>query len=163
MTLRLSAIRNGLRTPRQTSDFSFSKCSAPIVSAHAQASIPLHLGQKVLKQLAQALMRNETMTAETRTTRFGTAASRWAGVGHTTPCFRLALLTAAVKEHTKPGDCVFDPFAGRATSLFAAASEDRIGLGIEINPVGWVYGKAKLQTAESEDVEETNPLAGAQG
>jgi hypothetical protein len=30
---------------------------APIVSAHAQASIPLHLGQKVLKQLAQALVR----------------------------------------------------------------------------------------------------------
>jgi hypothetical protein len=29
----------------------------PIMSAHAQASIPLHLGQKVLKQLAQALMR----------------------------------------------------------------------------------------------------------
>lgn len=30
---------------------------APIISAHAQASIPLHLGQKVLTQLAQALMR----------------------------------------------------------------------------------------------------------
>lgn len=30
---------------------------SPIVSAHAQASIPLHLGQKVLKQLATALMR----------------------------------------------------------------------------------------------------------
>lgn len=29
----------------------------PIVSAHAQASIPLYLGQKVLKQLAKALMR----------------------------------------------------------------------------------------------------------
>jgi len=30
---------------------------APIVSAHAQASIPLHLGAKVLEQLARALMR----------------------------------------------------------------------------------------------------------
>lgn len=30
---------------------------APIVSAHAQAAIPLHLGAKVLEQLAQALMR----------------------------------------------------------------------------------------------------------
>jgi hypothetical protein len=35
----------------------FPNALAPIVSAHAQASIPLHLGQKVLKQLAQALMR----------------------------------------------------------------------------------------------------------
>jgi hypothetical protein len=30
---------------------------APIVSAHAQAAIPLHLGAKVLEQLAKALMR----------------------------------------------------------------------------------------------------------
>jgi NurA domain len=34
----------------------FPNALAPIVSAHAQASIPLHLGQKVLKQLAKALM-----------------------------------------------------------------------------------------------------------
>jgi hypothetical protein len=31
---------------------------APLVSAHAQAAIPLHLGAKVLEQLARALMRN---------------------------------------------------------------------------------------------------------
>ncbi|PWT83859.1 MAG: hypothetical protein C5B58_05785 [Acidobacteria bacterium] len=35
----------------------FPNALAPIVSAHAQSAIPLHLGQKVLKQLAQALMR----------------------------------------------------------------------------------------------------------
>lgn len=35
----------------------FPNALAPIVSAHAQASIPLHLGQRVLRQLAQALMR----------------------------------------------------------------------------------------------------------
>ncbi len=34
----------------------FPNALGPIVSAHAQASIPLHLGQKVLKQLAKALM-----------------------------------------------------------------------------------------------------------
>jgi hypothetical protein len=67
--------------------------------------------------------------------------------------FPVSFATAAVKEYTKPGDCVFDPFAGRATSLFAATAEGRVGLGIEINPVGWVYGKAKLQTAEREEVE----------
>jgi hypothetical protein len=93
------------------------------------------------------------MTDETQQSRFGTAAGRWAGVGPYYAMFPLSFATAAVREYTKPGDCVFDPFAGRATSLFAAASEDRVGLGIEINPVGWVYGKAKLQTAEHEDVE----------
>jgi hypothetical protein len=90
---------------------------------------------------------------DTEQSRFGTAASRWAGVGPYYAMFPSSFATAAVKAHTKPGDCVFDPFAGRGTSLFAAASENRIGLGIEINPVGWVYGKAKLQTAEKEDVE----------
>jgi hypothetical protein len=94
------------------------------------------------------------MTAETQQSRYGTAASRWAGVGPYYAMFPVSFATAAVKEHTKPGDCVFDPFAGRATSLFAAAAEGRVGLGIEINPVGWVYGKAKLQTAEREDVED---------
>jgi hypothetical protein len=94
------------------------------------------------------------MIVETQQSCYGTAASRWAGVGPYYAMFPVSFATAAVKEHTKPGDCVFDPFAGRATSLFAAASEGRVGLGIEINPVGWVYGKAKLQTAESEDVEE---------
>ncbi|MDA8079041.1 MAG: DNA methyltransferase [Nitrospiraceae bacterium] len=86
--------------------------------------------------------------------RYGTAASRWAGVGPYYAMFPVNFATAAVREYTKPGDGVFDPFAGRATSLFAAASEGRIGLGIEINPVGWVYGKAKLQTAARADVEQ---------
>jgi hypothetical protein len=94
------------------------------------------------------------MTVVTQQSHFGTAASRWAGVGPYYAMFPVSFATAAVREYTKPGDCVFDPFAGRATSLFAATSEGRVGLGIEINPVGWVYGKAKLQTAEREDVEE---------
>lgn len=94
------------------------------------------------------------MTVETQQSRYGTAASRWAGVGPYYAMFPVSFAIAAVKEYTKPGDCVFDPFAGRATSLFAAASEGRLGLGIEINPVGWVYGKAKLQTAEREKVED---------
>ncbi len=89
---------------------------------------------------------------ETQQSRYGTAASRWAGVGPYYAMFPVSFATSAVKEYTKPGECVFDPFAGRGTSLFAAASEGRIGLGIEINPVGWVYGKAKLQTAEQEEV-----------
>ncbi len=94
------------------------------------------------------------MKRETQYCRYGTAVGRWAGVGPYYAMFPISFATTAVKEYTKSNDYVFDPFAGRATSLFAAASEGRYGLGIEINPVGWVYGKAKLQTAEREDVEE---------
>ncbi len=37
----------------------FQNALTPLVSAHAQAAIPLHLGAKVLEQLARALMRDE--------------------------------------------------------------------------------------------------------
>lgn len=94
------------------------------------------------------------MKTETPEARYGTAASRWAGVGPYYAMFPVGFATEAVRKYTDPGDCVLDPFAGRATSVFAAAAEGRVGLGIEINPVGWVYGKAKLQTAEREYVEE---------
>jgi hypothetical protein len=85
--------------------------------------------------------------------KYGTAASRWAGVGPYYAMFPAKFALEIVKEHTEPGDWIFDPFAGRGTSLFAAASEGRIGFGVEINPVGWVYGKAKLQTASRSRVE----------
>lgn len=94
---------------------------------------------------------------------YGTAASRWAGVGPYYAMFPINFATSVVKRYTRPGDCVFDPFAGRATSLFAAATEGRYGVGIEINPVGWVYGKAKLQTADRESVERRIHELGARG
>ena len=37
----------------------FQNALTPLISAHAQAAIPLHLGAKVLEQLARALMRDE--------------------------------------------------------------------------------------------------------
>jgi hypothetical protein len=94
------------------------------------------------------------MKSNSPQSRYGTAASRWAGVGPYYAMFPVGFATAAVREYTKRGDYVLDPFAGRATALFAAACEGRFGLGVEINPVGWVYGKAKLQTADRSCVEE---------
>jgi hypothetical protein len=37
----------------------FPNALSPIVSAHSQAAIPLHLGAKVLQQLSKALMRGD--------------------------------------------------------------------------------------------------------
>jgi hypothetical protein len=86
--------------------------------------------------------------------KYNTASSRWAGVGPYYAMFPAKFALEVVKEHTNIGDWIFDPFAGRGTSLFAAASEGRVGVGVEINPVGWVYGKAKLQTASRNAVED---------
>ena len=53
----------------------------------------------------------------------------------------------------KPGQLVLDPFAGRGSSIFAAATHKKYGIGIEIHPVGWVYAQAKLNPAPLPDVE----------
>ena len=61
---------------------------------------------------------------------------------------------AVVREFTAPGDVVLDPFAGRGTSIFSASVQGRVGVGIELNPVGWVYARTKLSPAPREAVEE---------
>lgn len=79
---------------------------------------------------------------------FTTAASRWAGVGPYYAMFPAHFADQTIKTYTQDGDTVLDPFAGRGTSLYSAAVSGRHGLGIEINPVGWVYAATKLAPAQ---------------
>lgn len=83
---------------------------------------------------------------------YGTAAKRWEGVGPYYAMFPTQFSDAVVSEYTKPGDLVLDPFAGRGTAVFSAATLDRIGIGIEINPVGWIYAKVKLAPTPQERI-----------
>jgi hypothetical protein len=85
--------------------------------------------------------------------RFSTAAGRWAAVGPYYAMFPTAFADKIVREFTRPGDGVLDPFTGRATSIYSSATKGRVGLGMEINPVGWLYGKVKLAPAPRESVE----------
>lgn len=80
-----------------------------------------------------------------RTRTFRTAVDRWASVGPYYAMFPLDFAYEIVKRYTQPGDRVLDPFVGRGSSIYAAAATGRTGCGIEINPVGWVYSKAKLR------------------
>jgi hypothetical protein len=81
------------------------------------------------------------------------ATGRWAAVGPYYAMFPLEFAFDVVHKYSKPEQLVLDPFAGRASSVFAAATQERYGLGIEINPVGWVYGQTKLNPAPLPDVE----------
>lgn len=74
------------------------------------------------------------------------AINRWAGIGPYYAMFPLEFAFNVVHQYSRPGQTVLDPFAGRASSIYAAATQNRYGVGIEINPVGWVYGEAKLNT-----------------
>jgi hypothetical protein len=68
--------------------------------------------------------------------------------------FPTAFAERVVQRYTNAGDVVLDPFSGRGTAVFAAAAHDRHGIGIEINPVGYVYTKAKLRPARRTAVEQ---------
>ena len=79
--------------------------------------------------------------------KFSTAAGRWAGVGPYYAMFPSSFADEVVRNYSSSGDTVLDPFAGRGTAVFSAASQGRHGIGIDINPLGYVYAKAKVETA----------------
>ena len=84
--------------------------------------------------------------------RYEAAHSRWAGVGPYYAMFPAEFADQVIAKHTREGDTVLDPFAGRGTAVFSAASQGRRGIGVEVNPVGWVYARAKLAPADKESV-----------
>jgi DNA modification methylase len=88
--------------------------------------------------------------------RLSTPVGRWASIGPYYAMFPIPFAFEVVEQHCPSGGAVLDPFAGRASSVYAAVATGRYGCGIEINEVGWLYGKAKLQLACEEDVLERN-------
>jgi len=83
---------------------------------------------------------------------FETAEARWARFGPYYAIFPLEFAFEVVEKYSKQGDYIIDPFAGRCSSVYAGGVLGRNGFGIEINPVGWLYGSVKLQPADKEDV-----------
>lgn len=81
-----------------------------------------------------------------------TAEARWARFGPYYAMFPLDFAFDVVKKYSKEGDYIIDPFAGRCSSIFAGGVLGRVSLGIEINPVGWLYGKVKLNPASKKEV-----------
>lgn len=75
------------------------------------------------------------------------ALGRWAPVGPYYAMFPLSFAFETVAKYCPVGGAVLDPFAGRGSSIYAAVTQGRTGYGIELHPVGWIYGKAKLTPA----------------
>jgi hypothetical protein len=76
-----------------------------------------------------------------------TATGRWSALGPYYAMFPTEFAFDVVTEHSLAGESVLDPFAGRGSSVYAAAVLGRSALGFEINPVGWLYGHVKLRPA----------------
>lgn len=85
--------------------------------------------------------------------KYATAVGRWQGVGPYYAMFPTGFADDVITAFTQPGDLVIDPFAGRGTAVFSAAHQGRIGLGVEINPVGWTFSMTKLFPADHDRVE----------
>jgi hypothetical protein len=89
---------------------------------------------------------------EARKQKYATAADRWAGMGPYYAMFPSAFADAVVARYSASGDTILDPFSGRGTSVFSAASAGRQAVGVELNPVGWIYARTKLNPAPQEAV-----------
>ncbi len=85
---------------------------------------------------------------------FKTAEARWARFGPYYAMFPLDFAFEVVKKYSREGDFIIDPFAGRASSIYAGSVLGRPSLGIEINPVGWLYGSVKLNPADKAEVKD---------
>ena len=78
--------------------------------------------------------------------------SRWARYGPYYAMFPVDFAFDVIQKYSSTKTRVLDPFAGRGTSIYAATTLGREAVGIEINPVGWVYGKTKLKPAKKKSV-----------
>jgi DNA modification methylase len=83
---------------------------------------------------------------------FKTPESRWARFGPYYAMFPLDFAFEVVEKYSRQGDFIIDPFAGRGSSIYAGSVLGRHSLGIEINPVGWLYGSVKLKPADENKV-----------
>jgi DNA modification methylase len=83
---------------------------------------------------------------------FKTAEARWSRFGPYYAMFPVDFAFDVVNKYSNEGDYILDPFAGRSSSIYAGGVLGRHSLGIEINPVGWIYGTVKLNPADKEDV-----------
>ena len=76
-----------------------------------------------------------------------TPEGRWYGLGRYLAMFPPSFVQDAVDSLTKPGEPVLDPFCGRGNGPFTAAVMGRPTVGIDVNPVAWLFTAAKLQPA----------------
>ena len=58
-----------------------------------------------------------------------------------------------IKEYTNIGDIVVDPFMGSGTTVVEAIMSERLGVGVDINPVAYLISKAKTTPIKFDKLE----------
>lgn len=67
-------------------------------------------------------------------------------------CFAPQIPQFFIKNFSKKGDTVLDPFAGRGTTVFEANQMDRTGIGVDVSPLALSIAKSKLSSVTLEDI-----------
>ncbi len=75
---------------------------------------------------------------------YASAERRWYGMGRYYAMFPPRFAFDAIEGLTRAGDRVLDPFCGRGNAPFTAAVLGRPCLGVDINPIAWLYTAVKL-------------------
>ena len=70
----------------------------------------------------------------------------------------LALLARIILSSSRPGDVVFDPFAGTGTTLVAASLLGRKGIGAEVDPINAECIKNRIAAPREADIESMEKL-----
>ena len=76
---------------------------------------------------------------------FQSSERRWYGFGRYYAMFPPSFVYDAIVQFTSPGDLVLDPFCGRGNAPYIAATLARPSVGIDINPVAWLFTQVKLE------------------
>lgn len=80
-----------------------------------------------------------------------TAEYRWYGFGRYYAMFPAKFAHEIVKGVTRAGELVLDPFCGRGNGPYTATVLGRPSVGIDVNPLAWVFTQAKLRPARALD------------
>lgn len=69
-------------------------------------------------------------------------------------CFKPQLPRFFIERLTQPGDVVYDPFMGRGTTPIEASFMERKAVGCDINPLGAILVRPRLNPPELEDIQQ---------
>jgi hypothetical protein len=69
-------------------------------------------------------------------------------------CFKPQLPRFFIERMSQPGDLVYDPFAGRGTTLIEAALLGRVPVGCDVNPLSPIMTFPRLHPPTLEEIEE---------
>ncbi len=114
-------------------------------------------GKETMVTFTEAETEDNRVRVETYVNEFWTSKQRAANALHEISyraCFKPQLPRFFIERLTAPGDAVYDPFAGRGTTLIESALLGRVPMGCDINPLSAILARPRLNPPTTEQVAE---------